>query len=140
MEDLTFEPDMEAGDNIPIKNPLKQIKKLKEDLKKCLTEKKEYLDGWQRMKADMVNYKKEEEKNYRERTQYANQKLLLEFLKVEESFQMAFNDKENWLKVDEGWRQGVEYIHSQLLDVFSKHDITVINPLGEKFNPAMHNS
>ena len=38
------------------------VKKLKEKLKKCLEERKEYLDGWQRMKADSINLKKEEEK------------------------------------------------------------------------------
>ena len=31
------------------------VKKLRAQLKECEKEKREYLDGWQRIKADMVN-------------------------------------------------------------------------------------
>jgi molecular chaperone GrpE len=36
------------------------VKRLREKLKKAVEEKQEYLDGWQRARADFVNYKKEE--------------------------------------------------------------------------------
>jgi len=36
------------------------LAKLRERLKKCTTEKQEYLDGWQRARADFANYKREE--------------------------------------------------------------------------------
>ena len=36
------------------------IKKLREKLKKAIEEKQEYLDGWQRSRADFANFKKEE--------------------------------------------------------------------------------
>ena len=37
-----------------------RVKKLREGLKQCETEKREYLDGWQRAKADLINYKRDE--------------------------------------------------------------------------------
>ena len=36
------------------------LAKLREKLKKCVAEKQEYLDGWQRARADFANYKREE--------------------------------------------------------------------------------
>ena len=36
----------------------KKVKKLKDDLKQCERERKEYLDGWKRAKADALNEKK----------------------------------------------------------------------------------
>jgi len=39
----------------------KTLKKLRADLKVCKTEKDEYLNGWQKERADFANYKKEED-------------------------------------------------------------------------------
>ena len=36
------------------------VKKLREKLKKAVEEKQEYLEGWQRARADFANYKREE--------------------------------------------------------------------------------
>ncbi len=36
------------------------VVRLRERLKKCTAEKQEYLDGWQRARADFANYKREE--------------------------------------------------------------------------------
>jgi molecular chaperone GrpE (heat shock protein) len=41
--------------------PEEHIRKLREKLAVCKSEKQEYLDGWQRLKADFVNYKKRAE-------------------------------------------------------------------------------
>src|SRR3989344_1566000 len=100
-----------------LKDPQETIKKLKEKLKFCEAERKEYLDGWQRMKADLVNYKKDEEKRHGTVREYATEHVLADLLKVEESFQMAFGNKEAWESVSPEWRKGVEYIHSQFMSV-----------------------
>ena len=36
------------------------LKSLREKLKKAVEEKQEYLEGWQRARADLANYKREE--------------------------------------------------------------------------------
>jgi len=52
-----------------------------------------------------------------------------------DSFDSAFKNKEAWEKVDENWRKGVEYIHAQLINVLANHGVSIISPLGEKFDP-----
>ena len=56
-DDIVFESEENSA-------PLDQIKKLREKLKVALAEKDEYLAGWQRARADLVNYKKEADRGY----------------------------------------------------------------------------
>ncbi|MDP3726537.1 MAG: nucleotide exchange factor GrpE [bacterium] len=110
------------------------VKKLKEKLSKCLEERKEYLDGWQRMKADSINLKKEEEKKRAEIGAFIKEDIINQLLPVLDSFDLAFKNTEVWTKVDENWRKGVEYIHSQLMSVLKENGLTEINGEGEPFS------
>jgi len=114
------------------------VKKLKEKLKTCEKEKQEYMNGWQRERADFVNYKKRMELEKVETIKFANENLISELLTVIESFEMAFSNKEAWEKVDKNWRIGVEYIHTQFLKILKENNLKELNPIGEKFDPALH--
>jgi molecular chaperone GrpE len=114
------------------------VKKLKEKIKILEKEKQENLDGWQRERADFINYKKRIENEKVEVIKYANESLLEEITQVLDSFEMAFSNKEAWEKVDKNWRIGVEYIHTQLLKILDENNFKVMNPLGEKFDPKFH--
>lgn len=119
-------------------NAAEAVKKLREKLKKAEAEKQEYLTGWQRVKADMVNARKRDEEERKEFTRYANANLIEELLPVLESFDMAMGNKEAWEKADKNWRIGVEYIYSQLRKVLENNGLVEINPLNEKFDHAKH--
>jgi molecular chaperone GrpE len=114
------------------------IKKLKDKIKVLEKEKQEYMDGWQRERADFTNYKKRVETEKIEVVKYANEGLLEEITQVLDSFEMAFSNKEAWEKVDKNWRVGVEYIHTQLLKILDENNFRAMNPLGEKFDPKFH--
>jgi len=116
-------------------NPEAQIKKLREKLKASEAKAAEYLDGWQRMKADFVNARKRDEERAKEIRTFANEGLIEELLPVLDSFEMAMGNKEAWEKADKNWRVGVEYIYNHLLETLKKNGIEVIDPLGEKFDP-----
>jgi len=115
------------------------IKKLKEKLKTCQKERQEYLDGWQRAKADFVNARKEEEKTRGEFVKFVKIDLLIQLLSVVDSFESAFSNK-TWEKIDKGWRAGVEHIHSQLLGILKENGLVQVNPSGEAFDPTLHES
>lgn len=139
-DDIHFEPEIDDAESAASKDPQAAIKKLKDKLKVCERERKEYLEGWQRMKADLANYKKDDEKRLSAMREYAAESLIAELLAVEESFQMAFSNKDAWEKVEQNWRVGVEYIHSQFLEVLKKRGLSIIDPLGQAFNPREHHS
>lgn len=115
--------------------PQERIKHLRDKLRGCTKDKQEYLDGWQRLKADFVNFKKrnEEEKEYF--LKFSREGIITDLLPVLESFHMAFANKDAWEKVDPAWRSGVEHIHTQLVQVLTGYGLTEINPLGKPFDP-----
>lgn len=131
----SYNDDAQFGEAIP---PKEQIHRLREKLRECIKEKGDYLDGWQRSKADFVNYKKREAENKGEFLKFAREELITDLLPVLESFHMAFANKEAWGKVDESWRKGVEYIHTQLVQTLEGHGVTAIDPTNELFNPNEH--
>ncbi len=116
------------------------MKKLRQKLEVCIKEKQEYLLGWQRAKADFINARKSDEENKAHFVKFANQGLIEELLPAIESFEMAFGNKEAWEKVDKDWRVGVEYIYGKLIGTLEQYGLKELNPIGEKFDPALHAS
>lgn len=117
-----------------------KLEKLKKEIKKLKAEKQEYLDGWQRAKAELINYKKRNDEDRKDILKYSSENIISQILPVLDSFDMAFRDKNSWEKVDANWRSGVEYIHSQLVKILEENGVTPINDLGKDFDPKRHNS
>lgn len=132
-DDVVFEEEEEAATPAA-------MKRLREKLKVAVKEKQEYLDGWQRAKADLVNVKREHEE-MRSRMMHMGKSAMIEdLLSVADSFDMAFGNKEAWEKVEPQWRTGVEYIYAQFKRVLDDHGIETIDPEGEDFNPEKHDA
>lgn len=121
-----------------VMTPQDHIKKLREKVKELNVEKQGYLDGWQRLKADFVNFKRREEESKQDFLKYSREGIITDLLPVLESFQMAFGNKDAWEKVDPSWRTGVEHIHTQLKQVLMGHGLSEVNPKDEVFNPNEH--
>jgi molecular chaperone GrpE len=135
VDDVVYDSNVDS-DNLS--DPKEKIAKLKSKIKELESEKSEYMNGWQRERADFVNYKKRIEAERVETIKYANENLVSELLAVLESFDMAFSNKEAWEKVDKTWRVGVEYIHTQFLRTLKDNGLSEIDPIGQKFDPAVH--
>lgn len=116
----------------------KKVLKLKSELKQAKKEKEEYLTGWQKERADFANYKKDETERSIRYKDLAREQILESFLRVADSFAMAFANKEAWEKVDSNWRQGVEYIYAQMSGVFEEYGVTELGKVGEVFDPNIH--
>lgn len=112
------------------------IKKLREKLKACEAEKMEYLTGWQRAKADLINARKRDEEERKDFIKFANERLIDGLIPVLDSFEMAMGNKEAWEKADKNWRIGVEYILAQLKKTLADAGLTEIDPTGKKFDAA----
>src|SRR3989338_1259002 len=118
----------------------KTLKKLRADLKSCQKEKEEYLTGWQKERAEFANYRKGEDDRKTMFSESMREHILSRFLTVIDSFDMAFANREAWEKVDENWRKGVEYIHSQINTIFEDYGVKQVGTVGEAFDPSIHQS
>ncbi len=108
--------------------------KLRARIKELEKKNAELLDGWQRDKADFINARKRDEEQKLEFLKFSKSDIISELLAVLDSFESAFKNKEAWEKADKNWRMGVEYIHTQLMNIMTQNGLKVLNPLGEKFN------
>jgi molecular chaperone GrpE len=111
------------------------IKKLREKLKKSEAERQEYLTGWQRAKADLINARKRDEADRLEFIKFANERLIDDLIPVLDSFELAMGNKEAWEKADKNWRIGVESIAGQLKKALNDAGLEEVNPIGQKFDP-----
>ncbi|MFZ2594036.1 MAG: nucleotide exchange factor GrpE [Minisyncoccia bacterium] len=113
------------------------VKKLREKIKKLEAEKQEYLNGWQRMKADVVNRDKVAEEQRARVGAMVKEGMLEELLPILDAFDSAFTGSA-WEKVDSNWRVGIEYIHSQFKKVLDENGITSYGKVGEVFDAVRH--
>lgn len=118
----------------------KTLKKLRADLKVAKKEKEEYLTGWQKERAEFMNYKKQEDDRKAMISESLRERILNRFLGVVDSFNMAFANREAWEKVDAGWRKGVEYIYAQMQSVFEEYGVKSFGAVGDAFDPNIHES
>ena len=123
------------------KKETEKLKKEIEELKKKLEEteklKKEYLAGWQRARADLLNYKKEELERVGNLIRVANENLIFELLPILDNFDVAEKKLPENLKKDPNF-QGILQIKKQILDFLKKHGVEEIESVGKKFDPKFH--
>lgn len=130
-DDIVFEENTEVT-SVDLNAKLAKLKKRIKELEK---EKADLLNNWQRDKADFINARKQDASERDNFIKFAKEDIVNELIPVLDSFESAFKNKEAWEKVDKNWRIGVEYIHSQLLNVLGNHGVSQLNPLGETFDP-----
>ena len=133
-EEVNFEPEEELGD---IGAAQAKLKKLKEELEKVKKEKQEYLDGWQRCKADSVNAKKDAEARGARSAELLREALVHDVIPALDSFDMAAGS-EAWATVSDGWKSGMERVRDQLIDALKRHGVDRYTKIGDTFDPHLH--
>jgi molecular chaperone GrpE len=134
-DDVTFEENTEDVGVHGVDAHAK-IKKFKERIKELEEKNTKLLDSWQRDKADFINARKQDEVRQKDFLKFANEGLITDLLPALDAFESAMKNKEAWEKADKNWRIGVEYIHSQILNVLTQNGLKVVNPVGERYDAA----
>ncbi len=109
---------------------------MEKKLKECQKQKEEYLAGWQRSRADFLNYKKEEMQKIGQLLKYANEELILKILPVLDNFEKA--EKEIPQGKKNQYLEGLLQIKTQFEDFLKSQGVEVIKSLNEKFDPNFH--
>ena len=133
-DDIDFEPEEELGS---VASAQVKLKKLQEELEKIRKERQEYLDGWQRCKADSVNLKREAETRASRVAELLREELVHDIIPALDSFDMAAGT-DAWADVSDGFRSGMEHVQNQLLSALKRHGIERFGKVGEKLDHALH--
>lgn len=92
-------------------------------------EEKTYLQEWQKARAELINYKKEEEERMAKITKFANERMIKQLLAILDSFDLAIQSLETNAPSEEKekYLKGIYLIKNQLEDVMKKEGLEEIS-------------
>jgi molecular chaperone GrpE len=114
----------------------KKEEKKELNLEECQKQRDEYLAGWQRAKADLINFKREETERFQEIIRFFQEENLLKLLPILDNLNLAEKNLPEKLREDEH-TQGLLNIKKQLEDLFKSQGVEEIKTEG-KFDPNFH--
>jgi molecular chaperone GrpE len=114
---------------------------LSKELDAAKAQASEYLEGWQRARAEFANYKRRVEKEQSEAYQNATGRVMGRFVDVLDDFNRAVQDK----PADTAdatalaqWATGVALIQRKLQSILDAEGVERIAAEGKPFDPALH--
>lgn len=110
---------------------------LQSELEKARAQAAEYLDGWQRARAEFANLKKRVEAEREEIRYRSNEELLLKVLPVVDDFERAFQELPPEME-DAAWVNGITMIMNKLHKLLESENVAPLEAAGEPFDPQWH--
>lgn len=114
-----------------------KVKELRTKLAASEKEKQEHLDGWQRARADFLNYKRRAEDEASQKNAQGVAKYVETLLPLLDSFALATKGTA-WDNADANFKRGFELIRSQLDTILKDLKVVAIDPKGAAFDPRYH--
>jgi molecular chaperone GrpE len=135
-EELT-EVLAEGPEEVGAEEAVDELALLRQDLEEARAKEAEYLDGWQRARAELANARKRFE---RERAQaYANAKadVMARLLPMVDDFERAFEIVPDDLS-DLDWVEGVRLIQRKSQALLEQEGVVPIEAVEQEFDPRFH--
>ncbi len=126
LEDQAADPELEE-----------QVTVLKTALEEMDIKAEEYLDGWQRARAEFANYKKRVTRENMDIRQVARGEVIKLYLDIADDLERALQEKPE-IGDGETWAEGIEIIFQKLRARLESEGIKPMNPMGEEFDPNIH--
>jgi molecular chaperone GrpE len=111
--------------------------KLMDDLQEARSKADEYLDGWQRARAEFANYKKRVEREQAQIYQTTAGNILKRYLDVLDDLERALKNRP---ESGEGaaWAEGIELIYRKLQSILESEGVKPMEAKGHMFDPNLH--
>ncbi len=135
-EPVTPQPDLEeeAAPEILL---AREMEKLRQELAAAQAKADEYLDGWQRARAEFANYKKRVEKEQAQVYQNAVGAIVKRYLEVVDDLERALKNRPT---DGDGaaWAEGIELVYRKLLGILESEGVKPMEAEGQPFDPNLH--
>ena len=143
-ESLEARPE-EASQELPLpgepvaedKRPDEVIETLRAELDQARNEAQEFLDGWQRARAEFANYKKRIERESYENHQRVTADIMCRYLAIVDDLERALRERPQDGDAAE-WADGIAIIYQKLLGMLEAEGIERIQAQDEIFDPNYH--
>lgn len=127
-----------AGTDEATDSPEAEIARLNQELEAARAEANDYWQRYVRAEAEKENIRKRAEKDAENARRQGMEKLANELLSVRDSLELGI-DAANQEDADvPKIREGTELTLKMLVQAMEKCDIEEIDPMGEKFDPELH--
>jgi molecular chaperone GrpE len=110
---------------------------LEQELAEARLKADEYLDGWQRSRAEFANYKKRMEREQSQAYQTATGNVIKRYLDVVDDLERALKNRP---QDGDGaaWASGIELIYRKLLNMLESEGVKPVEAEGQLFDPNLH--
>jgi len=137
-EIVELEPEVETDDNEgEVEERQGEIEALQQELAQARAEANEYLDGWQRSRAEFANYKKRVDRELAQANQTATGNVIKRYLNVLDDLERALKNRP---QSDEGaaWANGIELISRKFRSILENEGVKAMDAEGQVFDPNLH--
>jgi molecular chaperone GrpE len=118
--------------------PCAELGALQNELEQARIQAAEYLDGWKRTQADLVNYRKRVERDSSEAKVSAACQAAARWFSVMDDFERALKERSGAQNLAQ-WADGVELIYRKGVAALEAEGISPIEPdPGTDFDPNLH--
>ncbi len=128
------QPKPEAEAEAP---PADAVQALQDELDQAKAQAAEYLDGWQRSRADFLNYKRRMEREMESAHASAAASILTRQLVILDDLERALKEKPDLPEIA-AWAAGLELIYRKLQALLESEGVEPIPAMGEMFDPTVH--
>ena len=114
-----------------------ELESLQKEVEELRAKADEYLDGWQRARADFTNYKKRVERDQEQVYQAASARVLKRFLEVLDDLDRALKNRP---QEGEGaaWAEGIELVSRKFHGILEAEGVQQMDAQGQYFDPNLH--
>jgi molecular chaperone GrpE len=141
-QDLTGQEAQTDGQNLessPEENQVQedQLQAMQQELDQSRAQATEYLEGWQRSRAEFANYKRRVEREQAQAYQAAAGRILKRQLEVIDDLERALKNRP---QEGEGaaWAAGIELVYRKMLNILESEGVTRMEAEGQAFDPNLH--
>jgi molecular chaperone GrpE len=127
---------VELAVELPAPEPL-DLQPLTAELEQIRSERQEFLDGWQRARAEFANYRKRVEREQEEARSRIAGETLLRVLAIIDDLDRALRDRPAEGEAA-AWAEGIELIYRKFQALLEAEGIQLIQAEGQAFDPALH--
>ena len=128
--DINITDEEKTVDNDPETELRNQIKEIE-------AQAAEYLEGWQRARAEFANARKRLEKQRSEAYQNASSDYAQKLLPVLDDFGRAIDSVPKEIEKDK-WYEGIDLVHKKLAAILDNLNVEPIEAVGAAFDPNLH--
>jgi len=114
-----------------------ELEALRRELEDAHAKEAEYLDGWQRARAELANARKRFQREQQQSYSNAKADVLVRLLPIIDDFERALETLPEDLQ-DHRWVEGIKLIQCKAQGLLEQEGVTPIDAVSQEFDPLLH--